>query len=236
MRLTVIIPAFNEALALPATVASVSSYLESWGRGEWEIIVVNDGSSDSTAEVATSLASPSIRVLHLERNRGKGAALVAGARSAADGYVLLMDADSSTPIAELAKLWSALQSADIAFASRALSGSSITAHQPWYRELAGKAGNLLIRSLLLPGVADSQCGFKLLAPAALPVLRQVSTQRWGFDVELLAMANAQNLRLAEVPVEWRHDATSAVGIGSYIGTLGEVAKIWWKVKSSKRDQ
>lgn len=227
MNLSVIIPAFNEAGALPGTLQSIRSHLSQLPLENWEVVVVDDGSTDGTAAAAVG---ERVKLVRLPRNVGKGAALVAGANAAAGEWMLLMDADSSTAIAELEKLRAAAGVADIAFGSRAVAGASISRHQPWYREAAGKAGNLLIRALLLPGVYDSQCGFKLVGPRAVPVLRTVRTQRWGFDVELLAMARAQNLTLAEVPVTWRHDPSSAVGVGSYLRTLGEVGRIWWRVK------
>jgi len=228
MNLSVIIPAFNEAQSLAATIVDVQRYLRNKNEIKtWEIIVVDDGSTDKTAAAAIG---EGVRLLQLNKNHGKGAALVAGAKMASGQWLLLMDADSSTAINELDRLWPFLNTADIVFGSRAVHGAIITAHQPWYRELAGKLGNLAIRLLVLPGVADSQCGFKLLGPAALPILRRISTQRWGFDVELLAMARAQHLRLQEVPITWRHDPTSAVSMRSYFQTLGEVVIIWWQIK------
>lgn len=228
MNLSVIIPAYNEEQALPRTLSEIQGYLCGLPEvASWEIVVVDDGSTDGTAAAASG---EGVRLVKLDRNSGKGAALVAGARQASKDWMLLMDADSSTPIAELQKLAAAAAKADIAFGSRAAAGARITAHQPWYRELAGKLGNRFIQLVALPGVADSQCGFKLVGPAAVPLLRRVRTQRWGFDVELLSMARAHNLRLAEVPVTWRHDPTSAVGFGSYLSTLGEVAKIWWRLR------
>lgn len=227
MDLSVIIPAFNEAGSLPQTLADVRAYLAQLRDvGEWEVVVVDDGSTDGTAAAAAGERTTLVR---LHRNSGKGAALVAGSAAARGRWQLLMDADSSTPISELAKLRAA-GDVDIAFASRAMPGARLEARQPRLREAAGKAGNLLIQLLLLPGVRDSQCGFKLVGPAAVPLLRAVRTQRWGFDVELLAMAKQRNLKLAEVPVTWRHDPTSAVGVGSYLRTLGEVTRIWWRLR------
>ncbi len=228
MNLSVIIPAFNEAQALPLTIADIRRHLASHPQvSRWEVVAVDDGSTDGTADAATGNG---VQLVQLERNSGKGAALVAGARRATGDWMLLMDADSSTPISELDRLLAASVGADITFGSRAVAGAQISLRQPWYRELAGKLGNRLIQALALPGVQDSQCGFKLVGPAAVPVLRAVRTQRWGFDVELLAMARAQNLRLREVPVTWRHDPTSAVTLGGYLRTLGEVGKVWWRVR------
>ncbi len=227
MYLSVIIPAFNEAQALPATIADIRRYLVGHPDiSRWEVVVVDDGSTDGTA----AAAGEGVILVQLPRNSGKGAALVAGARRATGDWMLLMDADSSTPISELDRLLAASAGADITFGSRAITGAKISRRQPWYRELGGKLGNRLIQLLALPGVQDSQCGFKLVGPAAVPLLRAVRTQRWGFDVELLAMARAQNLRLQEVPVSWRHDSTSAVTLGGYLRTLGEVARVWWRVR------
>ena len=230
MRLTVIIPAYNEALALPSTIVSVNNFLSRWQADTWEVIIVNDCSTDDTKAVAENHKSQQVRILNLPKNLGKGAALVVGARAAYDGYILLMDADSSTPISELDKLWSKIKSADVVFGSRSIAGSIITRHQPWYRELAGRVGNKIIQGLLLPGVIDSQCGFKLLAPNVLPLLQGIRTQRWGFDVELLIMAKAHGFSILEVPITWQHDDSSAVGVGSYVRTLLEVVRIWWWVR------
>jgi dolichyl-phosphate beta-glucosyltransferase len=230
MRLTVIIPAYNEALSLPGTVLAINNFLSRWHADAWQIIIVDDGSIDGTLAVANNLKGQRVSVISLPRNLGKGAALVAGAQATAEGYILLMDADSSTPISELNKLWKNIESADVVFGSRSLVGSTITRHQPWYRELAGRFGNKIIQVLLLPGVIDSQCGFKLLSPSVLPLLQAVRTQRWGFDVELLSMAKTRGLSILEVPITWQHDDSSAVGVGSYVRTLLEVVRIWWWVK------
>ena len=212
-RLSVVIPAFNEASRLPGTLARVRAHLVAQHRPH-EILVVDDGSSDGTADVARS-AGADVRVLRHEPNRGKGYAVRRGMRAATGERRLMTDADLSTPIEELQKLEAEIDRGyDVAIASRAVFGARIEVHQPAYREAMGRAFNLLVQALLLPGLADTQCGFKLFtAAAAEAAFGACHLDGFSFDVEALYVARRRGLRVAEVPVVWRNDAATRVGLG-----------------------
>lgn len=230
MHLSVVIPAYNEERGVAKTLAAVTSYLAETWPTSWEVVVVDDGSADGTAAEVRRFGHPAVRLVEHEQNRGKGQAMRTGAAAATGNHVLLMDADSSTEISELPKLVAALADADLAFGSRGMPGHQITKRQPWYRMALGKLGNLVIQALVLPGVLDSQCGFKLLGPAAVPLMRQLRSTGWGIDVELLALARRRGLRLAEVPIVWRHDERSSITPLSYLRTLIEVLRIAWRLR------
>jgi len=210
-RLSVVIPAFNEARRLGATLARLRRHLEARSH---EILVVDDGSTDGTAEVARA-AGDDVRVLRHEPNRGKGYAVRRGMQAATGEVRLMTDADLSTPIEELAKLEAALDRGfDVAIGSRAVAGARIEVHQPAYREAMGRAFNVLVQALLLPGLADTQCGFKLFsARAADAAFGACRLDGFSFDVEALYVARRRGLRIAEVPVVWRNDAATRVSLG-----------------------
>jgi dolichyl-phosphate beta-glucosyltransferase len=200
--LSVVIPAYNEESRLVPTLARIRRYLAARDY-QSEIIVVDNASADRTGEVAREAG---VQVLH-EPRRGKGAAVRTGMLAARGERVLFSDADLSTPIEEVEKLLGALKAgSDIAIASRALPGSNIAVHQPWHREIVGRAGNLLVRMLAVHGIADTQCGFKLFP-------REIAQRLFGaqlmtgiaFDMEVLFLAQRLGLRIAEVPVTWVDD-------------------------------
>ncbi len=198
-HLSIVIPAYNEERRLPPTLERVRQYLR--GRPyRAEVIVVDNNSSDATAELAARAGATVLK----ETRRGKGAAVRTGMLAAEGEYVLFSDADLSTPIEEVEKLMSALQSGyDIAIGSRALPESNLPVRQPWYRELVGRAGNLLVRLMAVHGIADTQCGFKLFPRAV--ARRLFGAQRLtgiAFDMEILFLAQRLGLKIAEVPVTW----------------------------------
>ena len=213
--LSVVIPAYNEEDRLPGTLERVISYLGRRG-GEFEIIVVDDGSDDGTSEAALSFASKApIRVLRNNRNRGKGYSVRRGMLEAKGDLRLFSDADLSTPIEELPKLERAIleEGFDIAIASRGLPQSRLPARQPFWREALGRTFNLYIQLLLLPGIWDTQCGFKLFtARAAEEVFGRVTIEGFGFDFEALFIARKLGLRIKEVPVTWYHSPKTKVKV------------------------
>jgi dolichyl-phosphate beta-glucosyltransferase len=223
--LSVVVPAYNEARRLPATLASVRAYLRARGR-EHEIVVVDDGSSDTTAQVARD-AGDDVRVLRHEPNRGKGYAVRRGMLAATGARRLITDADLSTPIEELAKLEAEIERGfDVAIGSRAVPGALIEVHQPAYREAMGRLFNRLVQALLLPGLCDTQCGFKLFtAEAARAAFSVSSLDGFSFDVEALYVARRQGLRIAEVPVTWRNDAATRVGLGGGAAAFADLVHI-----------
>lgn len=214
VELSVVIPAYNEETRLPATLERVLEFLAGTDR-TYELVLVDDGSSDHTLTVMNAAADgqTNVHVVPLGENRGKGRAVAAGVAASSGAVVLFSDADLSTPIEELTKLETALNSgADIAIASRALKRSEIVIPQPVTRVLMGKIFNLLVQgSLLVPGVWDTQCGFKLFRGAAgRELFAALKTDGFAFDVEILHCARRRGLKIAEVPVRWSHSAPTKV--------------------------
>jgi dolichyl-phosphate beta-glucosyltransferase len=212
--LSIVIPAYNEVVRLPATLGRLRESLA--GRdGETEIVVVDDGSTDGTAEVAREAGGEGLVLLRHEPNRGKGYAVRRGMLAARGRRRLMTDADLSTPIEELSRLADRLDAgADVAIGSRAVAGARIEVHQPVYREMMGRVFNRLVQVLLLPGLQDTQCGFKLFdAAAAELAFRACRLDGFSFDAEALYVARRWGLRIDEVPVTWRNDAASRVSLG-----------------------
>jgi dolichyl-phosphate beta-glucosyltransferase len=211
MKVSVIIPAYNEATRLPPSLHKVCDALDLRFPGRFEVLVVDDGSADGTAEAAAAFEGRGVRVLRLPANRGKGAALKAGVLASQGDEVLLCDADLSTPIEDLEILQAHLPEAPVVFGSRAVAGANITLHQPFYRELMGKTFNLLIRILGLSRLKDTQCGFKLLrGEVARELFAELTVERFAFDVELAWLARRRGYEIREVPVTWANSASSRV--------------------------
>jgi len=225
LALSVVVPAYNEALRLPATLVRVKEHLDRQGV-PYEIVVVDDGSTDATSELARA-GGERVRVLRHEPNRGKGYAVRRGMLAATGERRLLTDADLSTPIEELAKLQAALDEGyDVAIGSRAIAGARIEVHQPAYREAMGRLFNRLVQVLLLPGLHDTQCGFKLFsAGAAGAAFAPATLDGFSFDVEALYLARQRGLRIAEVPVTWRNDAATRVGLGGGAAAFVDLLRI-----------
>lgn len=211
--LSIVIPCYNEEQRLPRTIERIERYLD--GRGiTYELILVDDGSTDGTRKIMDAAAerNPRVRLEALPQNRGKGRALAEGVAAAKGSEILVTDADLSTPIEELEKLQAELsKGAGVAIASRALRGSRVEVSQPIYRVLMGKAFNLMVQIVLLPGIWDTQCGFKLFrADVAHEIFTGLTTDGFGYDPEVLYRAKRHGVRIAEVPVVWRNSAPTKV--------------------------
>jgi dolichyl-phosphate beta-glucosyltransferase len=210
MDLSVVVPAYDEAARLGASLDRILAFLA--GRGErFEVLVVDVGSRDATADVAARFVDRGVVVHRLETNRGKGAALRVGVLASRGRRVLLTDADLSAPIEDLPRLEARMPEAELVLGSRAMATSRITRRQPLYRELMGKTFNLVIRVLGVRGFKDTQCGFKLLdGDAARRLFAAMIVDRFAFDVELVWLARREGLRVVEVGVPWVDSPRSRV--------------------------
>lgn len=210
---SIVIPAFNEALRLPASLDRIERFTTAQ-RLRVEVIVVDDGSADATAEVVREHAArwPQLRLVRADHNGGKGAAVRLGMAEASGRYRVFSDADLSVPIDDLEKLLGPLRDgAGVSIASRGLKDSEVELHQPWYRETMGKIFNRLVRLLVLGGVRDTQCGFKAFtAEVAEQVFPPLQTRGFGFDVEILYRAQRAGYRIVEVPTRWINSPQSRV--------------------------
>lgn len=230
VHLSVVIPAFNEARRLPGTLEQVTAYLAHRDYRS-EVLVVDDGCTDGTAALVRGWPAgpvPLRLVAHPDgRNHGKGATVRLGLGQAVGAHRLFMDADSSTTIDHVERFWPAFaEGYDVVIGSRDVAGAHVVIHQPWYKELGGKLGNLVIRGLAVPGIHDTQNGFKAVTARCIEeVLPRLSIDRWGFDVELLVAARCRGFRVKEVPIVWRNDAASTVPASAYLQVLGEVFRV-----------
>jgi dolichyl-phosphate beta-glucosyltransferase len=210
--LSIIIAAYNEEKRIGESLRKLHHYLQEQSRN-YEIIVVDDGSSDRTAPLVRELAGsiPNLRVIRYDKNRGKGYALRTGVLASQGGLVLVSDADLSTPIEEFEKLLSFLPDSGLAIGSRALARSEILAKQPWWRQAMGRTFNRVVKLVVTNEFSDTQCGFKLFAgETARRLFRRARIDRFAYDVEILALAGEQGYRTAEVPVRWINDPASSV--------------------------
>jgi dolichyl-phosphate beta-glucosyltransferase len=208
--LSVVVPAYNEEARLGATLKKIVGYLDRRGK-TFEVLVVDDGSRDATPSVAEGLGDERVRVLQHGENRGKGAAVRTGVLVSQGEWVLITDADLSTPIEDLELLEKRSSDAEIVLGSRAVAASQIVRHQPLYRELMGKTFNAIIRSLGLVGLHDTQCGFKLFrGPVARELFQRTRVDHFAFDVEVVWLAQKAGHRVVEEGVTWEDSPNSRV--------------------------
>ncbi len=211
---SIIIPTYNEEKRIENTLIRIASYLSQKFGADYEIIIVDDDSEDKTVEIVKKLSreNEKIKLLLNEINSGKGYSVKKGMLSAEGSYLLFSDADLSTPIEELEKLFYWLQRGyDIAIASRSLKESKILVHQPLYREMMGKIFNKLVKLWCLPDFLDTQCGFKLFKKEVTKKIFSLSKiNRFAFDVEILYLAKKNNYSIKEVPVRWIDSPASRV--------------------------
>jgi dolichyl-phosphate beta-glucosyltransferase len=227
ISISIVVPAFNEAARIGPTLETLCEHLQqrSW---DWEIRVVDDGSTDATAGLAQSFAAEEPRlVVQREPHRGKGGAVKAGLLASKGSYRFMCDADLSMPISELKSfLPPLLDGYDVAIGTR----EGVAARrvgEPRSRHLVGRMFNLAVQRLVLPGIEDSQCGFKMFTAAAVQaILPHTRVDGWAFDVEMLAIARARGLRIVEVPIEWHYRSESRLSVGrDGLGMLREILAI-----------
>lgn len=227
--ISIVIPAYNEARTITAALQTVARYLAAGDCGSWEILVVNDGSADTTSEetirAARAIAPQSIRLLEHPRNRGKGAAVRTGVLAATGRAILLYDADGATPIDQLARCLPRLRDgADIVSGSRRLAGASVRRYQPWPRRVLGTGYAWLTNRLAGINVSDITCGFKVLrGDAAHDIFSRMRIDGWSFDAEMFFLARRLGYRIAEVPVIWTDQPNTKVRLGR------DVAASFWEL-------
>jgi glycosyltransferase involved in cell wall biosynthesis len=230
IELSIVIPAFNEERRLQKTLDRVRAFLKARPLNS-EVIVVDDGSTDGTAQLVQEMSGtwPALRLLKNPGNRGKGYSVRHGMLEAQGEIILFTDADLSAPIEEADKLFAALKTHDAAIGSRALDRRLIDVHQSWAREWAGIFFNAIVRVVLGLKIRDTQCGFKAFhRDRSRIIFEQQRIERFGFDPELLFLARRHGLSVAEVPVRWSNDPGTHVGLWDGLrAMLFEVAAVRW---------
>ena len=234
--LSVIIPAYNESRRIPLTLIDIDKHLSTAGYS-YEILVVSNGSTDDTIQVVERMSKmiPNLRVLdldlsNLKEGNTKGFAVRFGMREANGKYRLFTDADNSTSIDHFDKMIPYFEEGyDVVICSRSHKESKLSPAQGTLKKILGKGGNLIIQILVLPGIWDTQCGFKAFTEvAAEKIFSLQRTSSWGFDVEILALAKRLGYKIKQIPVNWVNDTDSHVGASAYVNTLIETLRIrYW---------
>ncbi|MGC4045940.1 MAG: glycosyltransferase family 2 protein [Armatimonas sp.] len=209
MELSIVIPAYNEEKRLPGNLPIIKEFLDGMAV-TYEIIVVDDGSKDRTSELIAAV--PYVRLITLSENQGKGAAVKTGVLAAKGDYILFMDADLATALDEIPKVLRIIKEKNVGmvFGSRDMPDSQLVKHQPGLRELSGRMFNKVVQALAVPGVVDTQCGFKIFTRAAAQeIFSRMTLNRFSFDVEIIYLAQKLGLGCLEVPVKWEHKEGAA---------------------------
>lgn len=233
VKLSVIIPAYNEENRIGSTLESLNSYLSKQTYA-YEIIVVIDGAKDKTLQVAKAFSGKvkNLKFLYNSQNQGKGFVVRQGMLAAVGEARLFMDADSSTSIEQIENFWPFLnQGYDIVIASIQVPGAQVNEQAQWYRRLAGQMVKYVIRAVLgLWDIHDTQRGFKLFtAKAAQDIFSKCQVNRFGFDFEVLSLAKHKGYKIKELPVIWNNAGQSTVNLKSYITTFQELLKVRWNL-------
>lgn len=240
LYLSVIIPAYNEAERLPITLLDMDKKLLNMDLPSYEILVVDDGSSDATMEVMEKFTTfvKNLKLISNKENHGKGFVVRQGMLAARGEIRLFMDADNSTTIDQFMKMKTLFdEGAQVVIGSRAIEGAELHPAQPFYKQILGKAGNLFIQALVAPGIWDTQCGFKAFRrTAAEDIFGRAKVDRWAFDVEVIALAKKLGYEIKEIPVFWVNDTGSHVKLSSYLQVLIETVKIAYRVKRGEGSQ
>jgi len=237
--LSVIVPAYNEAERIGPTLTRLHEYLAQSGL-TWEIMVVLDGSKDRTAEVVRQQARqiPALEIIERAANRGKGFTVRQGMLQARGRIRLFADADNSTDIAHFEKMKPLFdQGYEVVIASRSnldVAGAEQAVSQSWHKRIIGRLGNRIVQGLAVPGIWDTQCGFKAFrAAAAVRIFSQVTIEGWGFDIEVLALARALNFRIGIIPAHWINDERSHVRSADYLRVFADTFAVRWNLAKGK---
>ena len=232
-RASLVLPAYNERRRIEACLRSVADWRRARPGGwDWEVLLVDDGSADGTRSAAARIAAEAnlpLTVLAHDRNRGKGAAIRTGVLAATGDPILISDVDLSTPLSEWVKLAERLPTHPVAIGSRAIERDLVRRSQPFYRVALGKAGNVLVRIFAVPGIRDTQCGFKLFrGDVARRLFEQARIDRFAWDMEVLYLARRDGISIAEVPVLWFNSPDSRVSlVRDALATLRDLLRIRW---------
>lgn len=235
VKISVIIPAYNEAEAIKATLDRIVNYFSQKGF-DFEVIVVDDGSSDQTKELVKEKMTEyeMVRLLSNGENRGKGFSVRRGALEATGEWILFMDADLSTAPEEFEKFLEPITNHDIVIGSRAASGAEVRIHQPILRELAGKLFNKIVKIYLRLSYNDTQCGFKLFNRKTKIIFEKQTIIGWIFDIELLYLAQKFGFKIKEVGITWTNDPSTTVKSKDFFSILRDlrtVKKTWSNFKN-----
>jgi dolichyl-phosphate beta-glucosyltransferase len=232
MYLSIVIPAYNEEKRIKNTLLEVNRFLTTQDY-PYEIIVADDGSKDGTVELVNNLKEKvkNLRVIDNKKNHGKGYVVRQGIMEAKGKYRLFMDADNATSVDQVKNLLPFFQEGyDVVIGNRDLKESEIKKHQSRFKEILGDIGNILIQILAVPGIKDTQCGFKCFSAKFVEeVFPKLKVDRWGFDIEILALARKFGYKIKTVPVVWINDEESKVSMSGYINTLKELFQIKWNL-------
>lgn len=233
MYISIIVPAYNEEKRIATTLKSIDEYLRRQNY-DYEIIVVSDGSHDNTAGLVRDLEPEvkNLRLIENKQNNGKGFVVKQGMLEAKGELRLFTDADNSTSIDHLDKFLPYIKKGyPVVIGSIGVAGHKVASgSEPVWRRVLGKMGNLFIQIMAVPGISDTQRGFKLFtAEAVNKIFPKLTITRWGFDIEVLALARKFSYKIKELPVDWKNDPNSKVGLKAYVQVLFETVKIRWNL-------
>jgi dolichyl-phosphate beta-glucosyltransferase len=207
------------------------AYLQKMYPSDHELIIVDDGSTDDTALIVRERLALAARLISHELNQGKGAAVRTGMLAAQGEYLLFMDADNSTDISHLESFMAAIDQADIIIGSRKIAAAQVVVAQNWFKRTLGRLGNALIQMVLLPGIKDTQCGFKLYRSRCLDLFKAQQRFDFAFDFEILYLAQQRGMIIKELPVRWVNNFDTRVKPWSYVTTLIALFSVkyhYWK--------
>lgn len=229
IKLSIIIPAFNEEKRISATLESIDQYFRD-KLYRYEIIVVANRCTDNTVDLVKSFKTrcKNLELIDLGPRGGKGLAVKVGMKAAKGEYLMFMDADNSVPIEEIEKFWPSFNKGyDVVIGSRYINGSRVINPQPWYRYVLGRVANLVVHLILLPNIKDSQCGFKVFKKdAAKFIFGKQETYKWGFDSEILVLAKKYNYSIKEQSITWSHmEGSQLRPIKAILPTIKELIQI-----------